>query len=793
MDPYDAFDAYDAFDDFDFPQPLAADDEQVSRLTSELNPQQRAAVESLEGPLLILAGPGSGKTRVVTHRIANLLHHDVPDRQILALTFTNKASNEMWRRVVELTQGKRVWVSTFHRFCTRMLRQHAPLVGLKENFSILDDRDSRGILVESIAGSDIDGMGYRVEQIADSISRAKANGVNYHDFAQLAKNAVDMVAADIYPNYQQALQQANSVDFDDLLLYTVELLRENHELRRVLDERFRYVLVDEYQDTNTAQYLIVRALSIDYPNLAVTGDPDQSIYSWRGANIQNILDFEKDYPTANIVRLEQNYRSTPQIVAASDHLIQYNHNRHPKRLFTDNAPGRPVRLIAYPTHHDEANDIVAQIRAELDAGRPAKEIAVFYRTHAVSRVIESRLHDHGVAYQILNGHEFYQRKEVKDVLAYLHLCNNPANDAACLRIINTPPRGIGRKTLDLIKDFAHRKSTCMLDAARQAALAPGVTKRAAVSVAKFVAIIDSIAEHATQPVASIMDRVVTETGYRDYLQERATDEDDNDRVANIEELLSAGMEFDQTLSAGPALEKFLERAALVSDTDDLDDGSAKVSLMTLHSAKGLEFPVAFLVACEQGYLPHERSQQPAEVEEERRLMFVGMTRAMERLQLSYAMYRMRRGVMAPTVPSPFLQQLPLDQLELSIPRTVKPPPRDEYSQAPPAGGPSTFDDAPREPINEQPAPARKQRIAANFKLTTASEMIDQASGETLQRPDPEIFENGMVVAHPRYGIGSIVSLGGSGKKRTASVRFADESRERQFFLSYCDLKPVASS
>ena len=410
-----------------------------------LTDAQREAVLHLEGPLLILAGPGSGKTRVVTHRIARLLAEGIPDRHILALTFTNKAAEEMRCRVERLSPGRSVWVGTFHRFCARLLRKYAPLVGLQENYTIYDAGDSLQTLRRVMAQLKLDDPYLTPEAVGRAISWAKNNLITAEQYEPRPGNAVGAAVKRVYPAYQAKLAASNAADFDDLLLHVAGLLRDNPEVRQSLDERYRFILVDEYQDTNLAQYAIARAMSIDYPNLAVTGDPDQSIYGWRGANLNNILEFEGDFPDVHVVRLERNYRSTQRILRVASALIAHNVRRKEKSLYTENGPGEPVRLVTYATQRDEAEDIAAQIAGQIrDGRRRAGDFAVFYRTNALSRSLEFALRGQAVPYQMVNGLEFLQRKEIKDILAYLQLLNNPFDETALLRVINTPARGIGR-------------------------------------------------------------------------------------------------------------------------------------------------------------------------------------------------------------------------------------------------------------------------------------------------------------------------------------------------------------
>ncbi len=446
---------------------------------AQLTDAQRQAVTHVSGPLLVLAGPGSGKTRVVTCRVAHLLREGIAAHNILALTFTNKAANEMRARLSELAAGQAVWMSTFHRFCSQLLRRYAPLVGLAENFRIYDSEDSLKTLKAVVEELNLATKNYTPRQIAAVISHAKSELVAHEVFAQAARRPIEQVTAEVYPAYQQRLLESNAVDFDDLLMHVAMLLTQNTELRSELDELYRYILVDEYQDTNLAQYTIVRALSIDHPNLAVTGDPDQSIYAWRGADINNILEFERDYPRVAVVRLEQNYRSTKRILRIADQLIANNVFRKEKSLFTDNPEGQPVRLVRYEDGNEEAEDIARQISDAIrnDELRP-RDVAILFRTNALTRNFEHALREYLVPYQVVNGVEFYQRKEIKDVLGYLHLINNPRDEIAFLRVINTPQRGIGKKSLQYLGDYARRHRLTLLDAAREAGSIDGLSARA---------------------------------------------------------------------------------------------------------------------------------------------------------------------------------------------------------------------------------------------------------------------------------------------------------------------------
>jgi DNA helicase-2/ATP-dependent DNA helicase PcrA len=780
-------------------------------LLTPLTEPQREAVEHREGPLLILAGPGSGKTRVVTHRVACLLRSGVPASQILALTFTNKAADEMQRRVAELAPGNRVWISTFHRFGARLLRQYADFTGLSPNFTIYDTSDTRQTIKRVIEARNINTLNYSPERLAEAISAAKNKLIAYDQYEPRPGSTLGAIVAEVYPAYQQRLLASSAVDFDDLLLHVARLVYDHAEIRAELDERFRYVLVDEYQDTNRAQYVILRALSTDYPNLAVTGDPDQSIYGWRGADLNNILEFEHDYPQVHVVRLERNYRSTKRILRVADQLIGRNLRRKPKALYTENGEGLPVRLAAYVDQDHEAAGIAAQIQQQIAAGRRPSDFAVFYRVNALSRALEKAFHTAGIPYQMVRGQEFYQRKEIKDVLSYCQLVNNPRDDVAFERTVNTPSRGIGRKTVERLTEHAYRYGTPLLDAARDASQVEGLPKAAAAKVLRFVEIVDAIAAVAHGDVEEVIGTVLEQSGYRAALAE-SDDEQDQNRLANIEELLTDSRQFDEQNPGGGQLEEYLERAWLVNETDDWETETDKATMMTLHAAKGLEFPVVFIVAVEDGVLPHERvGRHPDEIEEERRLAFVGITRAKEELQLSYAVTRDYRGQRRRTIPSSFLMEMPRGEMEL----------RDEAEQfvnlvhadwdegEGDGGYPAEWDlvDVTTEPAEPKDKPSLQVSAAA---ITTAAALARESSATAglsssassspspcsagdkevpLPRVSPDVFKQGMAVVHPTFGPGKIVALSGAGKNRRATVTFA-RAGQKKFVLVYSDLRPA---
>lgn len=745
----------------------------LNQLLDSLTPAQRDAVQHVEGPLLVLAGPGSGKTRVVTHRVAYLLSEGIRAREILALTFTNKAADEMKNRLAQLVPGESVWMSTFHRFCARLLRQYAAIVGIKENYTIYDTDDSHRTLRRVLAQQQIDRSTAAPESVAAAISWAKNHLIRPEEYQGRLGHPLGVIVERAYPAYQELLALCNAVDFDDLLLHTATLLRDNPEIRRQLDERYRFILVDEYQDTNLAQYAIVRALSIDHPNLAVTGDPDQSIYGWRGANLHNILDFDRDFPNVRVVRLERNYRSTKRILEVAAELISHNLRRKPKDLYTENDEGPAVRLVRYETHRDEAADVADQIAEAIRSGRRrARDFAVFYRVNALSVTFERALRERNLPFQMVHGLEFFARKEIKDVVAYLQLIANPANDMALLRVINTPARGIGKTTLERLADHARSRGATLLEAARDAGAIGSLSRRAVKLVGEFVALFDRIAPLAAAPIEELLGHVLVESGCR-VQWEQSDMEEDQQRLANIDELLTVGREFDERYAGdGAPLEAFLEETALVNDTDDWETEIDRVTLMTLHASKGLEFPVVYIVAAEEGLLPHERSRErPDQLEEERRLMFVGITRAEQELQISLARDRDYRGRRGMTVPSSFLMELPRDRMEVLGFDETAPLVLDEWDER-----------RGRAPAFAPPRPA------VGLGLTTAAELAGQGAPAPIP---PDAFHQDMLVRHPKYGLGRIVALSGSGDDRKATVDFTSSAVGRKkFVLKSSPLRPL---
>jgi DNA helicase-2/ATP-dependent DNA helicase PcrA len=748
-------------------------------LLADLTPSQRQAVTHVEGPLLVLAGAGSGKTRVITRRVAHLMRQGVPGQHILAITFTNKAAGEMRQRIAALAPESGVWVGTFHSLCARLLRTYAPLVGLDRAFTIYDQADRLRAVKQVMAQLDLDGLSVPPERVDAAISKAKNDLVSPEAFARRGGGGdhVSAVTARVYGLYQKRLKESSAVDFDDLLVHMVTILKEHQDVRAALDRRFQYVLVDEYQDTNLAQYAIVRALSVDFKNLCVTGDPDQSIYGWRGANLNNILEFEQDYPGCAVVKLERNYRSTKNILRAADHLIRHNRRRKPKALLTENPSGAPVELSVHATEADEARAVASRIVEKVQEGEYSYgDIAVFCRVTALTRNFEQAFRAARIPYQVVGGVSFYERQEVKDVLAYLSLMVNPKDDIAFARVVNVPPRGVGATSMEKLQERASALGIPLLAMARQAAAVPGLKDRAATALRDFGLLIDELTALRERTAEEVMRKLLALSGYHDYLATEAKGSGE-ERLANIDELVSAAREFDRE-HPGASVIEFMEEVSLASAVDRMKDGAGSVTLMTLHAAKGLEFPVVFIVGLEQGLLPHSRSNEDdSELEEERRLFFVGITRAERELYLSHCRVREFRGSRQVTIPSRFLAELPDDALEVR-----------DLSEGPAFG---SFAPRPRRP-EPLPSPANTRTAPASwpggFRITTAAALGGgpQPSGPPA---DLDTFRAGLSVIHPTYGIGRIVAIEGAGPDRKGRVAFT-VGGERTFVLSKSPLRLV---
>ncbi len=629
-------------------------------ILDDLTDPQREAVTHIDGPLLVVAGAGSGKTRVITRRVAYLIEQGVSPFNIVAITFTNKAAGEMKERVAEMCPIEGMWISTFHSMCARLLRRHADRLGYTSSYTIYDSADQLACIKEVLHALEIDQETLRPAAAAGYISDQKNAFVSVQKAVEAASRWEDELRAKVYAGYQKRLAANNAMDFDDLLVNMVHLLMQHPDILERYQRAFQYILIDEYQDTNHCQYMIARLLAQAHQNICATGDPDQSIYGWRGADIQNILDFEKDYPNCKTVTLDRNYRSTQTILSGADALIENNLSRKPKRLWTDHGAGGPIRELLVDDEVAEGDHIAQVIMDMVEDGARHGDVAVFYRVNAQSRAIEDGLRRASIPYEIVMGVEFYQRREVKDVLAYLRLCANPADNVSFLRIVNVPTRGIGKSTIEKIKDFSERMGLSLLEAVRHPDVATVLSGRARTSVQKFVDLIDGFVARPQSPVEPFVHEVIDKSGYLKHL---GKDADADDRIANVMELASAAAEFDRVHGEEATLTAFLEEVALVSDVDELDESTDKVHLMTLHASKGLEFPIVFIAGVEQGMLPHARATEAQEdegLEEERRLMYVGMTRAKRHLILTHAAERTVFGRTNYCIPSIFLDEIPLE-------------------------------------------------------------------------------------------------------------------------------------
>ncbi len=751
---------------------------------ADLTDAQRQAVAHVDGALLVLAGPGSGKTRVITRRVANLIAQGIPAWNILAVTFTNKAAGEMRERIDALVPasvpGRRgLTVCTFHALCTRLLRRYADCAGLDPAFVIYDAADQREALKAAILEADLSSEKWTPGTVQSAISKAKNELLAADDFASRAVDFRSRQIARIFTAYERILASSRALDFDDLLLRTARLLERHEGVRRELGERFRYLLVDEYQDTNLAQFVIARAIAGGHGNICVVGDPDQSIYGWRGADIRNILEFEEHFPNATVVALGENFRSTGHIVAAAASLIDHNGRRKPKRLFTSLGEGEPVGIISSRNERHEAQVVLDHVRTWSEADVPYREMAVLYRMNALSRVIEDALRDAGVPYHIVRGTAFYDRKEIRDVLAYLRLVCNSADSVSLGRVVNFPPRGLGDTSLLRIEGVAASQGVPLLAAMSSFEGLTGLTARARAAAGAFATMVARWREDArasgavgSDSLAALVSQVVRESGLGEHyrkLSARSEDETGEDRLANIDELITAAAQFTAPVDEVRPIETlpdllgaWLESVALVADSDALDSSKGAVTLMTLHAAKGLEYDAVAIVGLEHGLLPHARSRESdAELEEERRLCFVGMTRARRHLLLSSARYRTQRGILERTIESPFLRELPatsVARLDLSG-----------------GDGERDFDGVDPPFQDDEFAPRRGfgrgsgQRSSGAGAYSPWSSTRPAAAGRDVLRG----LVVGCAVRHPQFGLGRVESIMPRGPSSTVRVRFTD--------------------
>ncbi len=742
-------------------------------LLQDLNPRQREAVQCVEGPLTIVAGPGSGKTRVLTFRIAYLISIGVPPYQILALTFTNKAANEMKSRIVELVGEKssQVWMGTFHSIFARILRRECDKLGFEKNFSIYDTTDGLSLIRSVMEELTISTQQFNPQAIRARISIAKNQLVSPEEFARQALELFEEKCALIYGRYQQKLGQNNAMDFDDLLLKPIELFRAHKKTLATYQDKFRFILIDEYQDTNRAQYVLVNLLADRYRNICVVGDDAQSIYSFRGADLRNMLDFERDYPERKLIRLEQNYRSTKTILRTADAIIKNNVDQIEKSLWTENQTGEEVVIIACDDDRDEGAAIVETIYAGTrHQDFDLRDIAVMYRTNAQSRAIEDALRRNSIPYTIVGGTEFYQRKEIKDVLAYLRLLVNPNDDESFLRVVNYPARGIGEQTLRKLKSFGIQQRLSLLRSAPLFIQRNDLPQRMSRSLRGFLSVIEKYKSLLTTMSLSELSRsLVDELGILRQLKEEGTVES-MARWENVQELLAAISEFADK-KGGALLEDFLQDVALVSAVDELDTTHNTVTLLTLHSAKGLEFPMVFIAGLEEGLLPfYTQAVDRINLEEERRLCYVGITRAMRKLFLSHARARYRAGELSYQTPSRFLQELGSDGV-VTIYRT--PHKRARASDRISRGGLTSG-------------------IGKTIRTLTDDDyhrdfMPDYEAGSD----GDEQLQIGALVEHEIFGRGKVIALSGKGESRKAVVDFQTIGR-KNLLLRYARLKSAGS-
>lgn len=726
-----------------------------------LNDRQCEAVKHTEGPLLITAGAGSGKTKVLTCRIAHLLELGVAPYRILAITFTNKAAKEMKERVTNLVgaQADSIWLSTFHSFCAKLLRFEVDgFHGYTRNFTIYDSSDQLVLVKDCLKKLNLDDKQFTPRSVLGTISSAKNVLMDAKAFAAKASDFYEQKVADVYAMYQEKLRENNAVDFDDLLFLAVRLLQENEEVREKYQSRFQYILVDEYQDTNHAQYALTKILAARWRNICVVGDADQSIYAWRGADIRNIIDFTRDYPDAASIKLEQNYRSTKTILHAANAVIDNNESRPNKTLWTENPTGNKIIHYQAQTEHDEADYIAGVIynRHEI-SHEPYGDMAILFRTNAQSRVLEEKLMRYAIPYTMVGGTKFYDRKEIKDVLAYLRLLYNPEDSLSLTRIINVPKRNIGATTMEHVAAYAEAQGISLFEALSSTDEIP-VTKRAKASLENFAAMIfDLLNDIEGKDVLSLIETVIKQTGYGDMLDKEAEhDPQGESRKENVGEFLSVAKDYMDSNPEGN-LQDFLENVALVSDVDDFESSDSKVTLMTLHAAKGLEFPVVFLTGLDEGLFPHSRTlMDPAQVEEERRLAYVGITRAERQLYVTNAVTRTMYGRISAYMPSRFLAEIPRQFME-------------DYHRK------SAM------PQSRTTAVPGKQRVSILTKPV--------ASSLPKKHAVTDIFAKGDKVRHKIWGIGTVLDVIGEGPNMQMKIQFPTKG-VRQVVVKYAPLEKI---
>lgn len=746
-------------------------------ILENLNEPQREAVCYTEGPLLILAGAGSGKTRVLTHRIAYLLSRGVPARQVLAVTFTNKAAQEMRERVASLVGpgAGAMWVSTFHTACVRILRREIEALGYDKNFVIFDSQDQQVIIKGILKELNLSEKNYHPKALLASISAAKNELIDAEQYQRKAADFWSNTVGQVYPLYQKKLRQNNGLDFDDLIMLTVKLFREKPEALAKYQDRFRYILVDEYQDTNHAQYVLINLLAAKYRNLCVVGDDDQSIYSFRSADIRNILEFERDFPEVKVIKLEQNYRSTQNILNAANEVIKHNHSRKSKRLWTENQAGDKVAVFQAADDRDEARFVTDEVlRLSLEEHRPYSDFALLYRTNAQSRSFEEAMIQRNIPYRVIGGFRFYERKEIKDILAYLRLVLNPSDTVSLVRVINLPKRGIGEASLERFLYFLSDNRYTVMEGFAHLAEIPSLTARGIKPLDEFYrALVKWIDLKDRVSVRDLAETILKESGYLAELKQEGTVEAES-RLENLDEFLALTEEFERN-SDDKTLAAFLETVALVADVDNYEPEADAVVMMTLHSAKGLEFPVVFLVGLEEGLFPHSRAlMEPKELEEERRLCYVGITRARSRLYLTYAAMRSIYGSYNSSIPSRFLAELPPEAVNVIKQGSAA------VDSAPMAGsywaGKRKAPDAVLSPEGSSHSKARPAGAASS-------------GNRSLRGTDPEQIQVGVKVSHAKWGIGTVVTKEGTGSDAQVRVAFPGLGI-KTLILAYANLEKV---
>ncbi len=734
-------------------------------ILDKLNPQQREAVLQTEGPVLILAGAGSGKTRVLTHRIAYLIEEcQVNPWNIMAITFTNKAAGEMRQRVDQIVGfgSESVWVSTFHSSCVRILRRYIDRIGYGNNFTIYDADDQKSVIKDICKRLNVDTKIYKERAILGAISSAKDELIGPEAYALNNQGDIHKKRiSDVYTEYQAQLHRNNALDFDDLIVKTVELFQCCPEVLDYYQERFRYIMVDEYQDTNTAQFRFVSLLASKYQNLCVVGDDDQSIYKFRGANIGNILGFEKDFPSARVVRLEQNYRSTQNILDAANEVIKNNTERKSKTLWTENGKGSLIHLKQFLNGFEEAEYVAGEIGKAVCTGQCSyKDCAILYRTNAQSRLFEEKFLMANIPYKIVGGINFYARKEIKDLLAYLKTVDNAVDDLAVRRIINIPKRGIGATTIGRVQDYAVDREFSFYDALREAEEIPGIG-RGASKIVPFIHFIQSLKSKVGYiSVLELLNEIIEETGYVKDLELEDTDEA-RARIENIDELISKVTTYEESVE-NPTLSGFLEEVALVADIDTVDNNQDHVLLMTLHSAKGLEFPRVFLTGMEDGIFPSYMTitaDDPGELEEERRLCYVGITRAMRELTLTSAQQRMIRGETQYNKVSRFVREIPRELVDLD--REIKD----------------------RKTL-EIPVDNTYAKMKQAFRMKTL-----EPKQFTVKKAESLAYDVGDTVRHVKFGVGIVEKIIEGGKDYEVTVNF-DQYGVKKMFASFAKLKKI---